>query len=73
MRNNFKGILLAAFFISFFCNSIFAQFNPADIPAKELLKGYVKDISGENISYHSFHPYATEALLTRVTDGKKAI
>ena len=73
MRNNFKGIFLAAFFISFFCNSIFAQFNPSGIPAKELLKGYVKDISGENISYHSFHPYATEALLTRVTDGNKAI
>lgn len=73
MRNNFKGIFLAAFFISFFCNSIFAQFNPSDIHATELLKGYVKDISGENISYHSFHPYATEALLTRVTDGNKAI
>lgn len=73
MRNNFKGIFLAVFFISFSCNRIFAQFNPSDIPAKELLKGYVKEISGENISYHSFHPYATEALLTRVTDGNKAI
>ena len=73
MRNNFKRILLAAFSISFFFNSLFAQFNPSNIPANELLKGYVKDVSGENISYHSFHPYATEALLTRVTDGNKAI
>ena len=73
MRNNSKRIALATFFISFFCNSILAQFNPSTIPANELLKGYVKDISGENISYHSFHPYATEALLTRVTDGNKAI
>src|SRR6185312_8039809 len=73
MRNNSKRIALATFFISFFCNSISAQFNPSTIPVNELLKGYVKDISGENISYHSFHPYATEALLTRVTDGNKAI
>ncbi|HEU5366226.1 MAG TPA: glycoside hydrolase family 38 C-terminal domain-containing protein [Hanamia sp.] len=73
MRNNFKRIFIGIFFISFFYNSLFAQFNPSTIPANELLKGYVKDISGENISYHSFHPYATEALLTRVTDGNKAI
>src|SRR4030095_466364 len=30
-------------------------------------------ITGEDISYHSFHPYATDALLTRCTDGTMAI
>jgi alpha-mannosidase len=73
MKNNFKRIILTSFFFSFFFPCLFAQLNPSMIPAYELMKGYVKDVSGENISYHSFHPYATEALLTRVTDGNKAI
>ncbi len=63
-------LFLLILFCSLFCQ---AQFNPANIPGNEFLKGYVKDISGETISYHSFHPYATDALLTRVTDGKKSI
>ena len=73
MRKLLKSFAGTGIFILFFVQSIFAQFNPAVIPNNELLKGYVKDISGENISYHSFHPYATEALLTRVTDGNKSI
>ncbi len=73
MKNIFQQTILALLFISVFSKTSNAQFNPASIPNNELLKGYVKDISGENISYHSFHPYATEALLTRVTDGNKAI
>jgi alpha-mannosidase len=73
MKKKIKPLIFASIFLSFFNNPLFAQFNPSAIPANELLKGYVKDISGENISYHSFHPYATEALLTRVTDGKKSI
>jgi alpha-mannosidase len=73
MRNNFKRIIFIALFTSFFYNPLFAQFNLSAVPENELMKGYVKDISGENISYHSFHPYATEALLTRVTNGNKSI
>ena len=73
MKNFSKQAILAALFISIFSTTSFAQFDPSAIPNNELLKGYVKDISGENISYHSFHPYATEALLTRVTDGNKSI
>lgn len=72
MPKTFKPALLFLLisFCSLFCQ---AQFNPANIPTNEFLKGYVKDISGETISYHSFHPYATDALLTRVTDGNKSI
>jgi alpha-mannosidase len=49
----------------------------ATIPAKaqdsQLLKGFVKEIAGEHIDYHSFHPYASAALLTRCVDGKRTI
>ena len=38
------------------------------------INGFSKEISGENITYFSAFPdYATTALLTRSTDGKKAI
>jgi alpha-mannosidase len=38
------------------------------------VNGYSKEISGENIAYFSAYPdYATMALLTRTTDGKKKI
>ncbi len=38
------------------------------------LKGYIKEISGENIGYFSALPdFANTALLTRCTDGKNAI
>ena len=38
------------------------------------LKGYGREISGENINYNSALPdVAKTALLTRCTDGKKAI
>lgn len=39
-----------------------------------VINGYAKDIEGEVISYFSVYPeYATDALLSRCTDGKKAI
>ncbi len=72
MINNFKPAIL--FLLLLFCwQHSNAQFNPADIPDHSFFRGYVKSISGESIGYHSFHPYATDALLTRVTDGNKAI
>ncbi|HSN09908.1 MAG TPA: glycoside hydrolase family 38 C-terminal domain-containing protein, partial [Hanamia sp.] len=38
------------------------------------ISGYAKEITGENINYFSAFPdYATTALLTRTTDGKKVI
>ena len=38
------------------------------------INGYEKEVSGENIRYFSAFPdYATTALLTRTTDGKKTI
>ncbi|MEO9144330.1 MAG: glycoside hydrolase family 38 C-terminal domain-containing protein [Ginsengibacter sp.] len=73
MKKYFLTGSLTILSILFFFKPSRAQFNPSTIPNYELLKGYVKDISGETISYHSFHPYATEALLTRVTDGNKSI
>lgn len=48
-----------------------------DLPVfgkQHVINGYAKDIDGEVISYFSVYPeYATDALLTRCTDGKKAI
>ncbi|MBK7555936.1 MAG: hypothetical protein IPI55_15450 [Flavobacteriales bacterium] len=39
-----------------------------------MINGYAKDIEGEVLSYFSVYPeHATTALLTRCTDGKKAI
>lgn len=39
-----------------------------------VINGYAKDIEGEVLSYFSVYPeQATDALLTRCTDGKKAI
>jgi len=43
------------------------------ISNKNFLNGYAHKISGEDISYHSFHPYATDALLTRCTNGTMSI
>jgi len=53
------------------------QFSHSQTPFGEnisWLSGYEKAISGEPISYFSAFPdYVNEALLTRATDGKKAI
>jgi len=48
-----------------------------DLPVfgkQQVTNGYAKDIEGEVLSYFSVYPeHATTALLTRCTDGKKAI
>lgn len=48
-----------------------------DLPVfgkQHVVNGYAKDIEGEVLSYFSVYPeHATTALLTRCTDGKKAI
>jgi hypothetical protein len=42
-------------------------------PGHGYLAGYHAAVAGERLRYHSFHPYARESLLTRVTDGRMAI
>lgn len=48
-----------------------------DLPVfgkQDVINGYAKDVEGEVLSYFSVYPeHATTALLTRCTDGKKAI
>ena len=48
-----------------------------DLPVfgrQDVINGYAKDIEGEVLSYFSVYPeHATTALVTRCTDGKKAI
>jgi alpha-mannosidase len=47
--------------------------SPGRASDNRYLKGYVQDVSGETIGYHSHHPYASMALLTRATDGNMKI
>jgi alpha-mannosidase len=48
-----------------------------DLPVfgkQQVINGYAKDVEGEVLSYFSVYPeHATTALLTRCTDGTKAI
>ncbi|POY36789.1 glycoside hydrolase [Solitalea longa] len=51
-----------------------AQLNVPYFGKIQWINGYAKEIKGENINYDSAYPdYATTALLTRCTDGKKEI
>jgi alpha-mannosidase len=74
---NYPKKLLAAIFFSFIFLLNFQAFAQVEVPVfgkQQLINGYAKTISGENIPYFSVYPdYAKEALLTRATDGKKAI
>lgn len=56
--------------------------NPGTLTAQEttrefenarLLKGFVKRISGDTLTYYSFNPLARTAMLTRCTGGEMAI
>ncbi len=38
-----------------------------------VLKGWVKSVAGEPISYHSSYPYVRNALISRATDGTMAV
>ena len=64
-RHTGFALLLAATLV--FCAT------PADAGDPQLLNGFVKETAGEHIDYHSFHPYASGALLTRCLDGKRVI
>src|SRR5690242_1044714 len=67
-----RKILLLFFLLAFF--SANAQMTVPYFGKIDWINGYEKEISGENIGYFSAYPdYATTALLTRCTDGKKVI
>lgn len=68
-----KKLLLFAIFAAF-STSAYSQKTVPYFGKISWVNGYAKEISGENISYFSAFPdYATTALLTRTTDGQKAI
>ena len=60
-------VLLTAF-------SLFSQKNVPFLGKIAWVNGFSREISGENLAYFSAYPdYATVSLLTRCTDGQKAI
>lgn len=68
-----RKILLLAFFSALLV-TVHSQMTVPYFGKIEWINGYAKEISGENIGYFSAYPdYATTALLTRCTDGKKII
>ncbi|MBK7214841.1 MAG: glycoside hydrolase [Bacteroidales bacterium] len=65
-----KSILTLLLFCVFYL-AVHAQVNVPVFGKINYLKGYVKEIRGENIGYASVLPdFASTALLTRCTDGK---
>lgn len=67
-RSLFPAIILSG--IAFMTSAQTATPPAAGSP---LLNGFDREISGEQIGYRSFHPYARAALLTRCLDGKNPI
>lgn len=58
----------------FVLSFLFVQWTDSFAKEEEkVLSGYEKDVTGEVISYHSFHPFASSALLTRCNTGKMVI
>lgn len=67
MRNHLFALLL-------FSGTASAQVDLPVFGKQQVINGYAKDVEGEVLSYFSVYPeHATTALLTRCTDGKKAI
>ncbi len=67
MRNHLIALLL-------FSGTASAQVDLPVFGKQDVINGYAKDVEGEVLSYFSVYPeHATTALLTRCTDGKKAI
>ncbi|MBL0127888.1 MAG: hypothetical protein IPP83_10630 [Flavobacteriales bacterium] len=64
-------LAIAAISVAQFCC---AQVDLPVFGSQHVINGYAKDIEGEVLSYFSVYPeHATTALLTRCTDGQKAI
>jgi len=71
VKRGFKPVIVLMLLLRFSTN---AQVTMPVFGTHPLINGYTKTISGETISYYSVYPdYAKDALLTRTTDGKKAI
>jgi len=70
----FKVVISIMAFLSLFFAQVSAQ-SPIPFFGKQpLINGFEKELQGETISYYSIYPkYVKAALLTRCTDGKKAI
>lgn len=67
-------MFFSALTLLFLSQSINAQKNVPFFGKINWINGYSKEITGENIGYYSAFPdYATTALLTRTTNGKKII
>lgn len=67
-----KPLILAATIV--LGDAAHAQVDLPVFGTQQVINGYAKDVEGEVLSYFSVYPeHATTALLTRCTDGKKAI
>jgi hypothetical protein len=70
-RSLLRGLLLGALGLPF---GALAQVDLPVFGKQQVINGYAKDVEGEVLSYFSVYPeHATTALLTRCTDGTKAI
>jgi alpha-mannosidase len=70
-RSLLRGLLLGALGLPF---GALAQVDLPVFGKQQVINGYAKDVEGEVLSYFSAYPeHATTALLTRCTDGTKAI
>jgi hypothetical protein len=70
-RSLLRGLLLGALGLPF---GALAQVELPVFGKQQVINGYAKDVEGEVLSYFSVYPeHATTALLTRCTDGTKAI
>ena len=64
----------AALALSLLPALLHAQLDLPIFGKQDVINGYAEDVEGEVLSYFSVYPeHATTALLTRCTDGKKAI
>ena len=73
MKSHFK-FLYALLFLAIFSNSVSAQIEVPIFGKQTILNGFTRSLQGENIPYFSIYPdFVNLALLTRCTDGKKAI
>lgn len=64
VRRYWVAVLTLIFIV---CTNSFAK------EEAKVLSGYEKDVSGDVLSYHSFHPFAGSALLTRCNTGHMSI
>ncbi len=72
MRFRLSPFVLAV--CCFVVSSAFCQINIPLLGSHKVISGYLRETEGEIISYFSSCPnFATDALLTRCTDGKKNI